>query len=130
VIFSGIGVLLQVNVFLDHSCIVVTVYQVAKDAAASYDVLREIFERIQAFLTRVKICSGIKLTAEMTEMLGKMMAEVLCILTLSTKEIKQGLLSQCLHLICHSLLISLQKSFWSSWRESERSRVRYKDWTK
>ncbi|KAH9980856.1 hypothetical protein BGW80DRAFT_1453810 [Lactifluus volemus] len=93
VIFSGICILLQVNVFLDHlSCVFVTVYQAAKDAAGSHDVLSEIFERIQAFLTRVKICSGIELTKEMTEMLGKIMAEVLCILTLSTKEIKQGIL--------------------------------------
>jgi hypothetical protein len=112
VMFSGISVLLQVNVFLDHSsCIFVTTYQAANDVAASYDVLCEIFERIQAFLTRVKICSGIELTTEMTEMLGKIMAEVLCILTLSTKEIKQGLLSECLRLMRHSSLISLQKSF-------------------
>lgn len=115
VIFSGIGILLQVNVFLDHlSCISVTaVYQAAKDAAASHDVLSEIFERIQAFLTRVKICSGIELTTEMTEMLGKIMAEVLRILTLSTKEIKQGIVSECdgVRLMCHPSLIALQKSF-------------------
>jgi hypothetical protein len=97
---------------LDHlSCVFVTAYQAAKAAAGSHDVLCEIFERIQAFLTRVKICSGIELTKEMTEMLGKIMAEVLCILTLSTKEIKQGLLSECLHLMSRPLLISLQKSF-------------------
>ncbi|KAH9980865.1 hypothetical protein BGW80DRAFT_1198993 [Lactifluus volemus] len=78
VIFSGIGVLLQA----------------AKDSSGSHDILSEIFERIQAFLMRVKIYSGIDLTKEMTEMLGKLMAEVLCILTLSTKEIKQGILKK------------------------------------
>jgi hypothetical protein len=87
------------------------VYQAAKGATASYDVLSEIFERIQAFLTRVKICSGIELTTEMTEMLGRVMAEVLRILALSTKEIKQGLLSECLRLMCHYSLIFLQKGF-------------------
>ena len=102
-IFSGISVLLHVSVFLDHSsCILVTTYQAAKDAAASHDVLSEIFERIQVFLTRVKIYSGIELAAEITEMLGKIMAEVLCILTLSAKEIKQGLLSECMRSMCHS----------------------------
>ncbi|KAH9954071.1 hypothetical protein BGW80DRAFT_1511847 [Lactifluus volemus] len=81
VIFSGFSVLLQA----------------AKDAVASHDVLGEIFERIQAFLTRVKIYSGIELNAEMMETLGNIMAEVLCILTLSTKVIKQRFLKKFLN---------------------------------
>ncbi|KAI0295154.1 hypothetical protein B0F90DRAFT_1638316, partial [Multifurca ochricompacta] len=72
-IFTGIGVLLTV----------------AKDVTASYEVLADLFERIESFLSRLKIYSGVPLTAEMTKMLGKIMAEVLCILSLATKEMKQ-----------------------------------------
>ena len=60
----------------------------AKDAAASHDILIDIFEHIQGFLTHIKIYSGITLTVEMTAMDGEIMSEVLCILTLSMKEIK------------------------------------------
>ena len=60
----------------------------AKDVAGSYDGLINIFERIEAFLTRLKIYSGISLTTEMTTRLGKVLAEVLTILALSTKEMK------------------------------------------
>jgi hypothetical protein len=42
---------------------------------------------------------------EMTALLGKVMAEVLCILALSTKEIKRGRISESIRPICHSLLI-------------------------
>ncbi|KAH9989064.1 hypothetical protein BJV74DRAFT_885250 [Russula compacta] len=73
VIFTGIRVLLGV----------------AKDVAASHRVLVDLFERIQAFLIRLNIYSGIPLTTEMIAMLGKVMAEVLTILALSTKEMQQ-----------------------------------------
>ncbi|KAI0291329.1 hypothetical protein B0F90DRAFT_1649724, partial [Multifurca ochricompacta] len=73
VIFTGIGVLLVA----------------AKDVSASHDVLANLFERIQGFLARLEIYSGIPLTTEMADLLGKIMAEVLSILALSTREMNQ-----------------------------------------
>jgi hypothetical protein len=67
---------------------------VAKDVAASHGLLLELFERIQAFLTRLNVYSGIPLTMEITTMLGKLMAEVLSTLALSTKEMQEGRISE------------------------------------
>lgn len=66
----------------------------ANDVSASHGVLVDLFEQIQAFLTRLNIYSGIPLTTEMTTMLGKIMAEVLSILALSTKEMQEGRISE------------------------------------
>jgi len=67
---------------------------VAKDVTASHGLLLELFERIQAFLTRLNIYSRMPLTTEITTMLGKIMAEVLTILALSTKEMQERRISE------------------------------------
>ncbi|KAH9037172.1 hypothetical protein EDB84DRAFT_1437520 [Lactarius hengduanensis] len=74
VIFAGAGVLLTV----------------AKDAMASYDTLASLFERMQGFLQRLEMYIGTPLTPAMVEALGKVMAEVLSVFALVTKEMKQG----------------------------------------
>ena len=66
----------------------------AKDVSASHGVLLDLFERIQAFLTRLNIYSGIPPTAEMTAILVKIMSEVLSILALSTKEMQERRISE------------------------------------
>ncbi|KAH9009089.1 hypothetical protein EDB84DRAFT_1221289 [Lactarius hengduanensis] len=73
VIFAGAGVLLTV----------------AKDVMASYDTLASLFELMQGFLQRLEIYIGTPLTPAMMEVLGKIMAEVLSVLALVTKEMKQ-----------------------------------------
>jgi hypothetical protein len=67
---------------------------VAKDVGTSHGLLLELLERIQAFLTRLNIYSRIPLTTEITTMLGKIMAEVLSILALSTKEMQERRISE------------------------------------
>jgi len=85
----------------------VTIFQVAKYVAGSYDALINIFGRIEAFLTRLKIYSEIPLTTEMTTRLGKVLAEVLTILALSTKEMKDRRISGSFDRdIIHFLLLS------------------------
>jgi hypothetical protein len=69
--------------------------QVAKDVVASHGKLVNLFERIQCFLQRLSIYIGIPLTAAMTELLGKIMGQVLSILALSTKEMTQKRISEC-----------------------------------
>ncbi|KAI0249076.1 hypothetical protein BJV78DRAFT_1354551, partial [Lactifluus subvellereus] len=73
-IFTGIGVLLSA----------------AKDVVANHDTLVNLFERIQFFLQRLDIYIGMQLRTEMKDVLGKIMAQVLSILALSTKEMTQG----------------------------------------
>ncbi|KAI0290549.1 hypothetical protein B0F90DRAFT_1824933 [Multifurca ochricompacta] len=63
--------------------------QAAKDVVASHDTLVSLFERIQGFLERLKIYIDIPLTPQFTEVLGKVMAQVLLILAISTKTMTQ-----------------------------------------
>ncbi|KAH8998637.1 hypothetical protein EDB92DRAFT_1836316 [Lactarius akahatsu] len=57
---------------------------------ASYDTLAaSLFERMQGFLERLEIYIGTPLTPAMVEVLGKIMAEVLSVFGLVTKEMKQ-----------------------------------------
>ncbi|KAF8474426.1 hypothetical protein DFH94DRAFT_129537 [Russula ochroleuca] len=74
VIFSGIGVLLSA----------------AKDVRASQDILIDIFERVEMFFRRLEIYIGVTPTPEMMGIIIQIMAEVLSILGIATKEIKQG----------------------------------------
>ncbi|KAI0281075.1 hypothetical protein BC826DRAFT_1144696 [Russula brevipes] len=68
-IFTGIGVLLGA----------------VKDEAASHDKLIELFERIHCFLHRLESYTRTLLSNEFTELLGKIMAQLLSILALSTR---------------------------------------------
>jgi len=60
--------------------------QAVKDVAASHEALIHLFERIHLFLQRLNRYTGMPLTGDMTELLGKIMSQVLSILALSTKE--------------------------------------------
>jgi hypothetical protein len=59
----------------------------------------DLFERIQFFLQRLKIYTGIQLTTEMKELLGKIMAQILSILAISTKEMSENWISELIHSI-------------------------------
>jgi len=56
-----------------------------KDVAANCDTLMHIFERVNFFLQRLNRYTGIPFTKDFTELLGKIMAQILSILALSTK---------------------------------------------
>jgi len=62
-------------------------------------VLVNLFERIQLFLQRLKIYITIPLTTEMMELLGKIMAQVLSILALATREMKEWRISELIDLV-------------------------------
>ena len=61
---------------------------------ASHDTLIHRFERINFFLQRLKGYTGIPLTNDSTELLGKIMAQLLSILALSTKAVTNGRISE------------------------------------
>ena len=64
-----------------------------KDVIASYESLVHLFERIHFFLQRLNLYTAVPLTPEMTLLLGKIMAQVLSVLALSTKEMKEKRIS-------------------------------------
>ena len=57
---------------------------------ASYDALVDIFECVDNFLRRLSIYNEIPPTPVMTEMVIKIMAELITVLALATKQMKQG----------------------------------------
>ncbi|KAH9956366.1 hypothetical protein BC827DRAFT_801962 [Russula dissimulans] len=73
-IFSGLDILLAA----------------ATRVSASYDALVELFDCIGSFLKRLQIYSGIPLNNTMMDILIMIMVEVLSVLALATKQIKQG----------------------------------------
>ena len=64
-----------------------------KDVIASYETLINLFERTQYFLQRLSRYITASLTPEMMELLAKILAQVLSVLALSTKEIKDRRIS-------------------------------------
>ena len=91
-VFTGIGALLTVRssafLFVDMSD--PYALQAAKDVRSSHDVLVDLFEHIQFFLKRLGVHTRISPTQEMAEILVKIMAEVLSVLTIATKEVQQS----------------------------------------
>jgi hypothetical protein len=56
---------------------------------ASHDVLVELLEPIKDFFERLGVYTQIPLTAEMAEVLVKIVAEILSIISIATKEVKR-----------------------------------------
>jgi len=61
---------------------------------ASYDPLVDILECVEVFLRRLTIYTEIEPTPAMTEMLVTIMAKLLYVLALATKQVSQGRLSK------------------------------------
>jgi len=69
-----------------------------RDVIVCYDKLVSLFERVHHFLERLNCYDNVKLSTAMTELLGKIMAQVLFILALSTKEMRARRISVSIHL--------------------------------
>ena len=65
-------------------------YQAAMDVRASQDNLIDIFERMENFFQRLEIYTRVSPPPEMIDIMVKIMVEVLSILGIATKEMKQG----------------------------------------
>ena len=68
--------------------------QAAKDVRASQDTLVDIFERIEMFFRRLEVYTEVPPTTEMTGLIIEIMAEVLSILGIAMKEVKQSRISE------------------------------------
>ena len=61
-----------------------------KGCIDDYDALTDLFESIEHFLNRLDIYTRIPPTVALTEMVVKLLVELLSILALATKQIKEG----------------------------------------
>ena len=66
----------------------------AKAVSDDQDVLTTVFERIENFFRRLETYVEVTPTAGMTDIMVKIMVEMLSILSIATKEIKQSRASE------------------------------------
>jgi hypothetical protein len=64
------------------------------DVRASHDTLIDIFDRMETFFQRLEIYTRVSPPPEMIDIIVKILVEVLSILGMATKEIKQGRMSK------------------------------------
>ena len=72
----------------------IQVRQAVKNSRASYDTLVELFASFENFLSRLRIYTGIPPTPILTDVLVKIIAELLYTLALVTKHVKRGQFSE------------------------------------
>ena len=70
------------------------VCQAAKDVSASEEALADLFDRIENFFKRLETYTEVPPTNAMTDIIVKIMVEVLNIFATATKEMKQGRASE------------------------------------
>ena len=85
-------------------------YQAAKGVSSSYDALVELFEFIEHFLNRMDIYTKIPPTVVMTEIMVKIMVELLSTLALATKQVQQGRPSESVLSVVFAQLIAMQRN--------------------
>jgi hypothetical protein len=74
--------------------------QAAKDVERSQDALADLFGRIENFFRRLECYTTVRPTDAMTNVIVKIMVEVLNIFAIATKEMKQSRASTLLSAIC------------------------------
>lgn len=82
----------------------------AKDANASYDALLDLLECVESILRGLTVHTEVLLTLAMTDMVTKIMIELLSVLALATKQINEGRFSM-LNLFGDSLSHLVSESY-------------------
>ena len=110
-LFIGIDVLLAVRPvnmlfkqFPSNVCVCGAVYQAASGVTSSYDALLDLFESLGNFLKRLEIYTTIPPTPIMTDIIIKIMVELLSVLALATNQIKKGRFSK--HAVTYTFRIA------------------------
>jgi len=91
--------------------VVTPVFQAAKDMDASEDVLIDLFGRIENFFRRLESYTEVRPTAAMTDIIVKIMIEVLSTLGIATKEITQKRASELMPIDLSSLTYVLIEKY-------------------
>ena len=96
VLFAGVDVLLSVRSPFPFARAICNSHipQAAKDVSSSQETLIDMFEHIENFFRRLEVYTAVPPTPEMLDMMVKIMVEVLSILGIATKEIRQGRTSE------------------------------------
>jgi len=98
VIFAGVGLLLLVCILLDNvrglPYHLFYISQAAKDVQKSHETLVDIFGRIESLFRRLDIYTQVPPTTEMMDTMVQIMVEVLTILGIATKDMKDGRISE------------------------------------
>ena len=69
-------------------------------------MLIDVFVRIESFFKRLELYTEVPPTAAMNDAIVKIMTEILSILAIATKEIKQGRSSELMDIMIHVLLLT------------------------
>ena len=72
----------------------IKILQATKNVHAGRDALVDIFERMETFLRRLEIYTEVPPNQEMVDTITTIMVQVLSILAIATKEMKQGRISK------------------------------------
>src|SRR6266851_9443433 len=80
------------------------VFQAASGVSSSYDALLDLFECLGSFLQRLDVYTNIPPTPIMTDIIVKIIVELLSVLSLATKQIRQGRFSK--PIIIYELLVA------------------------
>jgi hypothetical protein len=80
-----------------------SLFQAASGVTSSYDALLALFECLGNFLKRLEVYTTIPPTEMMMDLIIKIMVELLSVLALATKQIKQGWFSK--YAVRYTLLI-------------------------
>ena len=81
--------------------------QAAKDVKASQDALVDLFERMENFFKRLESHTAVPPTDAMTDIIVKILIEVLNIFAIATKEMTRSLASASPSAICSCQLIGV-----------------------
>jgi hypothetical protein len=96
-IHTGFGILLSVCDFLSSLSAHlrdIRTYQGVKGVLDDYDALTDLLETVENFLNRLDIYTKVPPTVSMTEVIVKILVQLLSILALVTKQLQQGILSE------------------------------------
>jgi hypothetical protein len=122
-VFAAIAILLSVC-FLPWfaqvvSCDICDRHQAikVKDADKSYDTLVNIFESFESFLRRLDIYTKIPSTTAITEVIVKILTELLSTISLAIQQAKQGRLSKD---IISDMILTNEMSYRETWGEAPR----------
>ena len=84
--------------------------QAASGVATSYDALLELFECLGSILKRLEIYTTIPPTPMLTDLIVKIMVELLSVLALAFKQIKQGQFGKCA--VTHTYMYTVRDSIY------------------
>ena len=107
-IFTGIAFLLSVSIYLTSPRFLYDeAHQAAQRVRTNKAALFELFNQIESFFRRLEVYVNLPVMEGMTNVIVKVMVEVLLIIALATREIQQGKLSELISDDRKSLLIYL-----------------------